>query len=37
MIVDSIQNGIVIDHIRAGKSMEIYQALNLDQLSCKWQ
>ncbi len=35
MIVDSIQNGIVIDHIKAGKSMEIYQALNLEQLSCQ--
>ena len=25
MIIDSIQNGIVIDHITAGKSMELYQ------------
>ena len=32
--VDSIEKGIVIDHIKAGKSMEIYQALNLDELDC---
>ena len=24
MIIDSIQNGIVIDHITAGKAMELY-------------
>ena len=34
MIIDSIQNGIVIDHITAGKSMELYQILGLDQLDC---
>ncbi|MCC2229812.1 MAG: aspartate carbamoyltransferase regulatory subunit [Lachnospiraceae bacterium] len=34
MTVDSIEKGIVIDHIKAGKSMEIYQALNLDELDC---
>ena len=34
MIIDSIQNGIVIDHITAGKSMELYQILSLDQLDC---
>ena len=32
MIIDSIQNGIVIDHIPAGPSMELYQLLGLDQL-----
>ena len=32
--VDSIEKGIVIDHIKAGKSMEIYQALNLNELDC---
>lgn len=32
MNVDSIKNGIVIDHIKAGKSMEIYEFLNLDKL-----
>ena len=34
MNIDSIQNGYVIDHIRAGKSMEIYQYLGLDELDC---
>ena len=34
MIIDSIQNGIVIDHITAGKSMELYLILGLDQLDC---
>ena len=34
MIIDAIQNGIVIDHITAGKSMELYQILGLDQLDC---
>ena len=34
MIIDSIQNGLVIDHITAGKSMELYQILGLDQLDC---
>jgi aspartate carbamoyltransferase regulatory subunit len=30
--VDSITQGIVIDHIKAGKGMEIYKHLNLDVL-----
>lgn len=34
MNIDSIHNGIVIDHIRAGKSMEIYSLLKLGELSC---
>lgn len=34
MNIDSIKNGIVIDHIQAGKSMEIYKHLNLEQLDC---
>ena len=34
MNIDSIKNGIVIDHIKAGKSMEIYKFLNLDTLPC---
>ena len=34
MKVDSIINGIVIDHIKAGKSMEIYKHLRLDELDC---
>lgn len=34
MHIDEIINGIVIDHIEAGKSMEIYNLLNLDALQC---
>ena len=34
MHIDEITNGIVIDHIKAGKSMDIYKLLNLDQLEC---
>ncbi len=34
MTVDSIKNGIVIDHIEAGKGMKIYRFLNLDRLTC---
>ena len=34
MTVDSIQNGYVLDHITAGKAMEIYNALNLNDLDC---
>ena len=35
MIIDSIQNGIVIDHIHAGKGMDIYRILNLEALDCQ--
>ena len=34
MKIDSIQNGIVLDHIQAGRSMEIYKLLGLDRLDC---
>ena len=34
MNVDSIKNGIVIDHIRAGEGMEIYKFLNLESYGC---
>ena len=34
MKIDSIKNGIVLDHITAGKSMEIYRYLGLDKLDC---
>ncbi|MBQ2815086.1 MAG: aspartate carbamoyltransferase regulatory subunit [Clostridia bacterium] len=34
MRVDSIKNGIVIDHITCGKAMQIYDMLNLDNLDC---
>ena len=34
MNIDSIQNGVVLDHIQAGKSMDIYKHLHLDELDC---
>ncbi len=34
MNIDSIKNGIVIDHISAKKGMEIYEALDLTSLDC---
>lgn len=34
MKVDSIRNGIVIDHISPGKAMELYSLLNLEALEC---
>lgn len=34
MNIDSIKNGIVIDHIGAKKGMEIYEALRLKELDC---
>ena len=34
MNIDSIQNGVVLDHIQAGKSMDIYKYLHLDQMDC---
>jgi aspartate carbamoyltransferase regulatory subunit len=32
--VDSIEKGVVIDHIQAGKAMRIYSHLSLDKLDC---
>ena len=34
MNIDSIKNGIVIDHIAAGKGMQLYYLLGLDDLDC---
>ena len=34
MNIDSIQNGVVLDHIQSGKSMDIYKYLHLDELDC---
>ena len=34
MHIDSIQNGIVLDHIKAGKAMELYRVLELNKLEC---
>lgn len=35
MRIDSIKNGIVIDHITAGKAMQLYHMLKLDRLDCQ--
>lgn len=32
MNIDGVKTGIVLDHIRAGKSMQIYELLRLDKL-----
>ena len=34
MKIDSINQGYVLDHITAGKAMEIYRYLHLDELDC---
>lgn len=34
MKIDSIINGIVLDHISAGNAMKVYEALGLDKLDC---
>ncbi len=34
MIISPIENGIVLDHIKAGKGMELYLALGLDKKDC---
>ncbi len=34
MNIDSIQNGVVLDHIQAGKCMDIYKYLRLGELDC---
>ena len=34
MNIDAIENGVVLDHILAGRSMDIYRYLKLDQLDC---
>ena len=36
LTVGRIAEGFVLDHIEAGKSMEIYKYLHLDKLDC-WQ
>ena len=32
MNIDGVKTGIVLDHIKAGKSMEIYELLGLDKI-----
>ena len=34
MKIDSIKDGIVLDHITAGRGMRIYQLLHLEELDC---
>ncbi len=34
MNIDSITNGIVVDHITAGRGMRLYELLGLDNLDC---
>ena len=34
MNIDSIANGVVIDHITAGNAMRLYHLLGLDSLDC---
>ncbi len=34
MNINGVHNGIVLDHIKAGKAMEIYKLLQLDKLDC---
>lgn len=34
MNIDSIKNGYVIDHIKSGNGMKIYNYLNLEKLNC---
>ena len=35
MIIGTIVNGVVIDHIPAGRGMELYRYLKLDDLQCE--
>ncbi len=34
MNIDSIHSGYVLDHIKAGKAMDVYRHLELDRLDC---
>ena len=35
MNIDSIKNGYVIDHIKSGNAMMIYETLGLKDLECQ--
>ncbi|MBQ8151830.1 MAG: aspartate carbamoyltransferase regulatory subunit [Firmicutes bacterium] len=35
MIIGAIENGLVLDHITAGRGMELYGILGLDALDCE--
>ena len=34
MNIDGVNTGVVLDHIKAGKSMQIYELLGLEKLDC---
>ncbi|HOO23253.1 MAG TPA: aspartate carbamoyltransferase regulatory subunit [Clostridia bacterium] len=34
MVINPIKDGIVLDHIKAGNAMELYNILNLGELEC---
>ena len=34
MNIDGVNTGVVMDHIQAGKSMDIYHLMRLDKLKC---
>ena len=34
MNIDAITNGVVLDHIEAGKAMELYERLGLAEIDC---
>ena len=34
MNIDGVRTGVVLDHIKAGESMKIYNLLRLDKLDC---
>ena len=34
MNIDGVNTGVVLDHIQAGKSMQIYDLMGLDKLKC---
>ena len=35
MIIGKIEDGIVLDHIKAGSGMKLYEILKLDKLECE--
>ena len=35
MIIGKIEDGIVLDHIQAGRGMELYNILGLEKLDCE--
>ena len=35
MIIGKIEDGIVLDHIKAGQGMKLYEVLGLDKLDCE--